>query len=715
MKQKFLVGIMMIVISISLIACGGAKNGNDGTASSVEGQTNSDTKEESGETQTTISTDQMKEAYLDFLKGNQNMIVKSKNIEGLEDGKEYSYDEMIEAFSEYFEEDFGDCALADGEYAFIDCGADSVPELAVHHMFSLEMDDANMYSVFKYIDGQVYLVNSQYGFYRSFVGINEYGYITYGGSGGATTYYCDYRFVNKDGEEIFLYSENDEMSYSGPYISSYYFPGHEAPAGYPEDIYALDDNYVTCAIYNFKEYEYHEEGEDEEYYKGFFYTFYDEEENYVDPDSEIAKIYKQNGINYYTPEEAKQKIIEHENALGVTDQIRGGDEVDWSHLLSLGVGKYTKVIHGKETLMSWIPGQWILPKESLEDGIEAFYVSIQENGEFEININYTDKYKAPAFISGHLVMDDTDYYSSGFYFYPTNSNSEDFPIKNYLGLYVVDNYIIDSETAKMTLTWELDNALQNYAKPNYLPLEKAFTNEYYDSYRVIYNPSEEYFLNYGYEEEAVTPVKNLSLQETSCKENGIIDEDKWFQMLGISWSQDNYSDEKYVYRLGGEEYYGRKTMLSIYDKASGDLIRTYDFHDFIYAIGYEGNDFVDRSIRYALIEGNTLYVNLYHSTYASSCPSNAYIMAIDMEEGYVKWKSEPLVSNSDNFVLLGDTLITGYGFSAEDHYLCLVNKYSGEVMSKVNVKKSPDYFYYKDNVLYVRTYSYDYEFKVSQQ
>ena len=88
------------------------------------------------------------------------------------------------------------------------------------------------------------------------------------------------------------------------------------------------------------------------------------------------------------------------------------------------------------------------------------------------------------------------------------------------------------------------------------------------------------------------------------------------------------------------------------------------------------------------------------------------MMCIDINSGDTIWVSDKLISNSNNFVRWGDNIITGYGFTAEDDYIYILNRFTGEVTEKIKVKKSPDYFAFVNDEVWVRTYSYDYVFKI---
>ena len=65
-----------------------------------------------------------------------------------------------------------------------------------------------------------------------------------------------------------------------------------------------------------------------------------------------------------------------------------------------------------------------------------------------------------------------------------------------------------------------------------------------------------------------------------------------------------------------------------------------------------------------------------------------------------------------NFLVKGDVIFCGYGFTAEDDYLYQLDKNTGEVIDRLPLKKMPDLMTEKDDRLYVHTYSYDYVIEI---
>jgi len=125
--------------------------------------------------------------------------------------------------------------------------------------------------------------------------------------------------------------------------------------------------------------------------------------------------------------------------------------------------------------------------------------------------------------------------------------------------------------------------------------------------------------------------------------------------------------------------------------------------------------FTEMDTRWAVEEGGILYVSHCHRTYASSSRGlNAYITAIDLKDYSIIWRSQPLVSNTRNFELRGDFIITGYGFTDEPDFLYVLDKATGEKVGRYPVKTGPDYVISRNDSLFVRTYDTDYIYAVEE-
>jgi hypothetical protein len=110
-------------------------------------------------------------------------------------------------------------------------------------------------------------------------------------------------------------------------------------------------------------------------------------------------------------------------------------------------------------------------------------------------------------------------------------------------------------------------------------------------------------------------------------------------------------------------------------------------------------------IRWAREVDGVLYVEHAHLTYASATKGrNGYISAIDLTTKKTLWRSPALVANARSFVVTGDLIVSGYGFTAERDFLYLLDRRSGKVLDRLPVPSAPEIIKLRGNRLYVRTY-----------
>lgn len=248
----------------------------------------------------------------------------------------------------------------------------------------------------------------------------------------------------------------------------------------------------------------------------------------------------------------------------------------------------------------------------------------------------------------------------------------------------------------------------------------------------------------------------IEFQELSDKPNDISDADTWFQendlflpmiknflsdTTRIQWEEAAPEQAKWIYEDMAESvsrgfyddryFYevvdtGRKGAdlgsldLYMYRLDSRELEITLHLGDFLYADGYEPAadaeyDFIRQSVFWAQSEGDTLYLAIGHNTYAEDCPHTGYLLAIDLQNGEVLWESRQQAANANNFVLLEDVIVTGYGFTDEYDYLHVIDKGIGIDQKCVELKSAPDFLVEKDGKLYVHTYNTDYVFQIRRQ
>jgi hypothetical protein len=115
-----------------------------------------------------------------------------------------------------------------------------------------------------------------------------------------------------------------------------------------------------------------------------------------------------------------------------------------------------------------------------------------------------------------------------------------------------------------------------------------------------------------------------------------------------------------------------------------------------------------QSLNWAVERAGVLYVSHSHVTFARDTGGlNGYLTAIDLKTRKVRWRSRPLVANAETFEIVGNVVVTGYGFTEEPDYLYLLDRRTGGVVQRLPVPSAPEYILRRGRELYVRTYDRD--------
>lgn len=223
----------------------------------------------------------------------------------------------------------------------------------------------------------------------------------------------------------------------------------------------------------------------------------------------------------------------------------------------------------------------------------------------------------------------------------------------------------------------------------------------------------------SYKAEGVTAgTDHISLTKSKEDKTDWLNTEVWAEKHGFTLDYLNHEDENYYYC--GEydigDYLYEFQWLQIYDKDMTNVLYNYDLGELCNGPDYEEErtSATTQYIRNATIVDDILYVEIGHPGYASEESWSSYIVAIDLNTNELLFRSEPLVANAENFIIVGDTIICGYGFTAEPDYIYLLDRFNGEKYDTIPVNSAPSRFVVTDDTLYVATYDTDYEFKISR-
>ena len=191
---------------------------------------------------------------------------------------------------------------------------------------------------------------------------------------------------------------------------------------------------------------------------------------------------------------------------------------------------------------------------------------------------------------------------------------------------------------------------------------------------------------------------SFDLKIVSEEENGIDFANEWYDskglslpMIGTDWN--NFYDDNYQYLWSGEELY-------IFENGTGNCL---------YVLTYPTDKWYINGNNACLRDG-IFYGASVTNGYAQ--PDTCFMFAYDLEDNKLLWRSADQTYNSMNFMLKDNVILCGYGFTSEDDYLYQLDLHTGEILSRLKLKKQPDLLVYQDHMLYVHTYSYNYTIEI---
>ena len=190
----------------------------------------------------------------------------------------------------------------------------------------------------------------------------------------------------------------------------------------------------------------------------------------------------------------------------------------------------------------------------------------------------------------------------------------------------------------------------------------------------------------------------FDLKIVSEEENGIDFANEWYDSKGLSlpmtgtdWN--SFYDDNYQYLWSGEDLY-------IFENGTGNCL---------YVLTYPTDKWYINGNNACLRDG-IFYGASVTNGYAQ--PDTCFMFAYDLEDNKLLWRSADQTYNSMNFIVKDNVILCGYGFTSEDDYLYQLDLHTGEILSRLKLKKQPDLLVYQDNTLYVHTYSYNYTIEI---
>jgi outer membrane protein assembly factor BamB len=147
--------------------------------------------------------------------------------------------------------------------------------------------------------------------------------------------------------------------------------------------------------------------------------------------------------------------------------------------------------------------------------------------------------------------------------------------------------------------------------------------------------------------------------------------------------------------------YGGRWVVRV--DARGDAVRAFDLEQLRHPprVDPQWKQFAVQEITGAAIVGDVLYIADGGGSYAREVfGKKGFMTALDARTGKLLWRSQPLVTGGI-FVVYGDYLITGYGFTDEADYLYLLRRADGTVVQRASLPSAPTDIYLDASIVRV--------------
>lgn len=322
--------------------------------------------------------------YESFLKNESKVYVSKNNnmgryadIKSLEE-KNVTLEELVNGLIDYTLEKYSSKIKIDTvDYAFIDCGKDSVPDLALNVTIATTGEAWSTLIIIQEISGRLETVYSNDSWSRCYRKINQYGYIAEDGSGGASSHGFSKEYVDGKGNWHFVYyndaeyrAPNDELKEMGLEDNYVYFKFYFDD---PDKDY---ENYYFSYAFFEEKYDF-----DINYFKNFCYTSITYNDSIFEDSHPLKKYYSEHEEEVYNLNDIKKMISKKEKEEGVTEDIKNGEEADWRKLKitftpNISVYNDDNFLGIKE----YFDLSFSLINESVED---STYIKIHSDGSME--------------------------------------------------------------------------------------------------------------------------------------------------------------------------------------------------------------------------------------------------------------------------------------------------------------------------------------------
>ena len=159
---------------------------------------------------------------------------------------------------------------------------------------------------------------------------------------------------------------------------------------------------------------------------------------------------------------------------------------------------------------------------------------------------------------------------------------------------------------------------------------------------------------------------------------------------------------------------GRDPHLIMLVDPSKEVKKVYNTSSMTFPPKNRAADIDRQSVNWAVVKDGILYFSI-SGLLGFDGGQNAYVVAIDTSTDKTLWVSKPRTCNSDNFLIIDNSIVCGFGESGEPDFIYVLNRFTGVQKQKLWVAHGPDWLALgSDGRLYVSLYDNHVAFKINR-
>ncbi len=172
----------------------------------------------------------------------------------------------------------------------------------------------------------------------------------------------------------------------------------------------------------------------------------------------------------------------------------------------------------------------------------------------------------------------------------------------------------------------------------------------------------------------------------------------------FSWGE----SEKDISRRGRYPH-----LIMLLDPAR-EVKKVYDTSSMAFPPKNRGADIDRQSVDWAVVKDGILYFSI-SGLMGFDKGQNAYVVAVDISTDKTLWVSKPNTCNTNNFLILDNSIICGFGDSGKPDFINVLNRFTGVQKQQLWVANAPSWLAIgSDGRLYVSLYDKHVAFKITR-